>query len=191
MRSLALPLLLLACTADEARLVRDPGPPPHEAPARHTLWKGDRPVGRVLGATADGRATIDLDRALKRDGRLLATDVLPPLVEGAGVLAFVRSERPPETDVWVLRDGRPRRVTSDGRSDRPVVLADGALLWISSTGGRAAWWRDGRPLSGPDVPVPAHPERTRVEGDRVHFHDGAGWWSLDPRTGEASRASGR
>ena len=53
-----------------------------------------------------------------------------------GRVAYTKSPRRPLTDVWqVAPGGVPTAVTTDGRSDRPVYLPDGHLLWVSSAGG--------------------------------------------------------
>ena len=69
-----------------------------------------------------------------------------------------------------------------GRSDRPVFLDDGTLLWISSAGtGRAGWIHDGVRLGGyPELPVPARPDRTRLEEGLVVFDAGDAEYALDP-----------
>jgi hypothetical protein len=137
----------------------------------------------TLGRLAAGKAPVD-DRPV--DG-----DVIPGLSVGPdGTVYYARSPRPPETDVWkVAPGGQPQRVTSDGQSDRPVALPDGALLWISAApDGVAGWVRDGRKIThGLAVPVPAFPRKTRLEGGRVVYDAGDAEWTLDPRTGEAHR----
>lgn len=186
-RLLLLPLLVACADPAPTRVVPDPGPPPHEAPPTATLWRGDQPVARVLAATPDGRARIDLQRRLYLDGHEVADHALPELSMGPRGLAFTRSEAPPASDVWLAEGAKLRRVSQDGRSDRPVQLRDGTLLWISAEGGHAHWVREGRRLTGPEVPVPARAMRTRVERDRVVYDAGDAWWALDPVTGEATR----
>jgi len=177
-----LPLLLLACVEPAPpRVVPDPGPPPHEAPPAKTLWRGDQPVARVLAATPDGAAHVDLEGRLHLRASVVADHVLPQLSTGPRGLAFTRSPRPPRTDVWLAgRDVRP--ITTDGRSDRPFQLPDGTLLWISSAGGQAHWVREGQPLTR-GGPVPAYPAKTRFEDGWIRFDTGDGWRRLDPETG--------
>ncbi len=118
---------------------------------------------------------------------MVADHVLPQLSMGPRGVAFARSQTPPATDVWLASGPKLTQITHDGRSDRAVQLGDGTLLWISSAGGHVHWVREGRRLTGPEVPVPARASNTRVEGDRVVYDAGDGWWALDPVTGEATR----
>ncbi len=181
--------------AAHLRLEADPGPTPPESPAPRTLWAraGDewRRVDRVIGVAPGGRAWVDATRRLVVDGRPVAEGALPGLsVAADGTVYFARSTLPPDSDVWkVAPGGAPVAVTRDGRSDRPFALPDGSLLWISSApDGVAGWVRDGRKLTrGLEVPVPARPERTRVESGVVVYDAGDGEWVLDPSTGKAWR----
>ena len=139
------------------------------------------------------------------------------VVAADGTLLFTRAEQAPQTDVWRLRakratrgasdgerlgeaqseprtlgtDGTPEAITHDGQSDRPFPLPDGRLLWISGAGGRAGFILDGQRLTNhpgqPFVPVPAFPDRTRLEGDRVIYDAGDAEWWINPTTGEAGR----
>jgi hypothetical protein len=206
-RWFTLTLLLCACGdagkppaepvagAAHLRLEADPGPPPHEAPAPKTLWarqQGEwRRVDRVLGVAPGGRAWVDADRRLVVDGHPVATDALLGVsVAADGTVFFARSTARPESDVWkVTPGGAPVPVTRDGRSDRPFALPGGSLLWISSApDGVAGWVRDGRKITrGLEVPVPAFPDRTRLEGGLVVYDAGDGEWALDPDTGKAWR----
>lgn len=210
MRALAAACALLAagCAPDprapvqavpESRvhhLVRDPGPPPNdETPPVHTLYAGlgaeARPVARVVSVAPGGEAWVTPEGALVVGGRTVDTAVLPGLARAPdGTLAYTRSPRPPETDVYRLRTGgAPERVTHDGRSERPFLLPDGTLLWTSSAGaGRVGWFREGKRLNSfPEARVPAWPDRTRFEDGRVVFDAGDGLFALDPATGAVER----
>lgn len=178
-----------------ARLEADPGPPPHEQPRRFTLWRDDgegfAAAGRVIAASGDGRALVDVGGVLRIDGRVVARDVQPPLVEdGRGRLAFARGV-PPDRDVWLVEAGGARQVTFDGMSDRPFFLPDGTLLWIGSVDGRARWVRAGAPLGGSaaEAPPPAWPEKTRWDAaaEAVVYDAGEGEWLLWPARAEAAR----
>jgi hypothetical protein len=206
-RWFTLTLLLAACSdagkppavpvtgASRLRLEADPGPPPAESPPPKTLWARDgdawRRVDRVLGVAPGGRAWVDAARRLVVDGRPVADGALPGLsLASDGTVFFARSSMPPDSDVWkVAPGGTPVQVTRDGRSDRPFALPDGSLLWISSApDGVAGWVRDGRKITrGLAIPVPAYPDRTRLEGGLVVYDAGDGEWALDPSTGEARR----
>ena len=178
-------------------LAPDPGPPPHERPRVATLWAHQdgrwRAIDRVQAVAPGDRARVDAQGRLIADGKVVADRVLPHLVVAAdGTLLFTRAEQAPHTDVWRLRnDGTPEAVTHDGQSDRPFPLPDGRLLWISGAGGRAGFILDGRRLTNhpgqPFVPVPAFPDRTRLEGERVIYDAGDGEWWINPTTGEAGR----
>ena len=209
MRVALLILCLAACEAAEApretvravpgteamHLVRDPGPPPHEAPPIDTLYVGRgalaRAVARVVSVAAGGRAWVDTERRLVVLGDVIDTSVSPGVtVSSDGTVAYVKSDTPPATDVWRRRPGgAPERVTADGRSERPFFLPDGRLLWTSSAGtGRVGWFLDGRRLNSfPEARVPAFPERTQAAGDRVVFDAGDGMYSLDLRSGRTER----
>lgn len=174
------------------RVVRDPGPPPHEAPPRSTLWRngpdGWQLEGRVRAVSPDGRARVDVNGVLMVDGQRVSDGVVAPLAVGPdGAVVFVRQPQPPERDLWRVTAGRVERLTHDGTSDRPVFTPDGRLLWIASVEGRARWVLDGRPLSGSaaTAPPPAFAEGLRWVGSRLHYDAGDRRWWLDPTTGEA------
>jgi hypothetical protein len=190
------PLLLLACAerpepvpgTAAVLLEAVPGPAPHESPAPKTLWRST-PTGwergpQVIAVAPGGRALVTVDRQLMRDGVRLDEGVLPDLAVGPqGELAYTKGG-PGQTDVWRIGPHGPQAVTRDGRSDRPVFLPDGELLWVSSAdGGQVRWWSAAGPLSAPMARVPAFPAKTRVEAGRVVFHAGDGWFALDPGTG--------
>lgn len=181
--------------AETMYLVRDPGPPPHEAPPVDTLYVGQgtaaRQVARVVSVAPGGRAFVDASRRLVVEGELVDTSVEPGLsVSSDGTVAYVKSDTRPETDVWLRRPGRaPQRLTHDGRSERPFFLPDGRLLWTSSAGtGRVGWFLEGKRLNTfPEARVPAFPERTTYAGGRVIFDAGDGLYTLDPETGRTER----
>ncbi|MCB9549134.1 MAG: hypothetical protein H6706_25305 [Myxococcales bacterium] len=211
--TLLLGVLLCACAepppatsapvpgAAHLALVPDPGPPPLERPPLATLWArtpaGWRAQGRVQAVAPGDAARVDDAGRLLVDGAVVAEAVLPDLqLAPDGTLYFTRADHRPDTDVWRLRrGGTPEPVTTDGRSDRPLPLPDGRLLWVSAAGGVAGFMLDGVRLTntqggvGPDfIPVPAHPERSRVEGSRVVYDAGEGDWRwLDVDTGAAGR----
>ena len=201
MRFIALLLLLSACTpevpsAGEAthRLVPEPTRAHAESPPVSTLWtqgeQGWQAQGRVLAMAAGGRAIVDAERRLRVDARVVASGVLPDLRVGADeAVYFTQSERPPVSDIWRYADGALVQLTHDGRSDRPLPLPDGRLLWVSGAGGRAGFVLDGRRLTnGPGeafVPVPAHAAKTRFEAGRVLYDAGDAEWWLDLDTGAA------
>ncbi len=141
-----------------------------------------------------GPAYVRADGALVRGARVIDRGVHNQLAylaaSGAGrarrdeALAYTRLEGW-DTEVWrVDGQGRPRRMSHDGRSDRPVFLPDGRLLWISGAGGRAHWVLEGVRLCPDGLPVPAYPERTRVEGEAVVFDAGEGPRRLSLKTCE-------
>ncbi|MCB9539708.1 MAG: hypothetical protein H6704_26145 [Myxococcales bacterium] len=174
-------------TAGTAWVVPDPGPPPHEAPPVSTLWRDRRAVARVTAVAPGAAAWVEADGTLRVDGVAVDRDVLPDLtVAPDGRVAYTKSPRRPLTDVWqVAPGGVPTAVTTDGRSDRPVYLPDGHLLWVSSAGGGVAGFFDasGRLTNAPGdafAPVPAFPDRTRVEDGRVVFDAGDGLYVFDP-----------
>lgn len=176
------------------RLTPDPGPPPLESPPPRTLWRAG-PHGwtvedRVIGATADGRARIDLERRLHVDGRVVAEHVLPPLAAlPDGALVFTRQPHQPERDLWRLGpDGDLTRLTHDGSADRPIATPDGRLLHIAAVDGRARWMLDGAPLPGAaELPPPAFADRHGWQNGRLIYDAGDGAWWLDPTTGEGGR----
>lgn len=181
-----------------ARLEADPGPPPHEQPRRFTLWHDDgagfAAAGRVIAASGDGRAQVDVAGVLRVEGQVVAADVQPPLVEdGRGRLAFARGV-PPARDVWVVEAGVARAVTADGMSDRPFFLPDGSLLWVGSVDGRARWVWEGVVLDGSaaSAPPPAWPERTRWDAaaGAVVYDAGDGAWLLWPARSAAAPREG-
>lgn len=183
-----------APVGSRARLVPDPGPADPEAPPIKTLWldvgAGWRAVAKVRDATPDGSAYVTSEGELVRAGVVIDHAVLPGFSVGDdGAVAYTRCEQPPVTDVW-LWDGQTRRqITHDGRSDRPTLLPDGRLLWVSGAGGVAGFVLDGRRLTNPgrfEVPVPARPSATRVVAGAVEFDAGDGWWRLDLGSGRAA-----
>lgn len=176
------------------RLVRDPGPPPLEAPPRHTVWRagadGWTADGRALAISADGRARIDLDHRLRVDGRVAAEHALPPLaVLADGSVVFTAQAQPPERDLWRVKAGAaPTRLTLDGTSDRPIATPDGRLLHIASVNGRARWMLDGSPLVGAEaLPPPAYADRHRWDDGVLVYDAGEAQWWLDPATGRGGR----
>lgn len=180
-------------TAGAAWVVPDPGPAPHEAPPVSTLWRDRRAVARVTAVAPGAAAWVEADGTLRVDGVAVDRDVLPDLSVGPdGRVAYTKSPRRPHTDVWqVAPGGDPAPVTTDGRSDRPVFLPDGRLLWVSSAGGGVAGFFDasGRltNLPGePFAPVPAYPDRTRVEDGRVVFDAGDGLYDFDPASAKVT-----
>ncbi len=180
-------------TAGAAWVVPDPGPPPHEAPPVSTLWRDRRAVARVTAVAPGAVAWVEADGTLRVDGVAVDRDVLPDLVVAPdGRVAYTKSPRRPFTDVWqVAPGGDPAPVTTDGRSDRPVFLPDGRLLWVSSAGGGVVGFFDasGRLTNQPGqpfAPVPAFPDRTRVEDGRVVFDAGDGLYVLDPASGKVT-----
>lgn len=187
------PWILAACAAPDApgegsiRLTADPGPPPLEAPPPRTLWRvggeGWTPEDRVLAASADGRVRLGLDRRLRVDGRVVAEHGLPPLaVLPDGAVVVTRQSAPPERDLWrVEPDGRLRRLTEGGGSDRPIATPDGRLLYVSSVDGRARWMLDGAPLAGAEhAPPPAWADRHAWRDGRLEYDAGDARWWLDP-----------
>ena len=179
--------------AANAFFVPDPGPPPHEAPPLGTLWIDRRAVARVQAVAPGARAWVDAQGTLVVDGRAVADHVLPDLAAGPdGAIAFTRSPLPPLSDVWLLVPGAaPKAITADGHSDRPVVLPDGTLRWISSAGtGLVGWFGPAGRLTNapgaPFTPVPAFPAHTRVLPDGAVLYDaGEAWWIFDATTGQA------
>lgn len=207
MRHLAC-LLLLACAdppppASEAipgaahlRLLADPALADQERPPVKTLWAKApdgrwRAEARVTQVAPGGAWQVDAARNLVHGGRIVADAVLPDLrVAADGVAWITRSTAPPASDIWrVAPDGTLARHTTDGRSDRPFPLPDGRLLWVSGEGGVAGFVLDGARLTNrrgdPFVPVPAHPAKSRLEGDRFVFDAGDDEWWLDLNTGAA------
>ena len=175
------------------RRVADPGLPRHDEHLPvSTLFLGlgasARAVDRVVSVAPIGRAWVRPDATLVVDEVVVETDVLPGLsMRDDGSVAYARrghdEAKRDETDIYLRSgDGRTRRVTTDGRSDRPVFLDDGTLLWISSAGtGRAGWIHDGVRLGGyPELPVPARPDRTRLEEGLVVFDAGDAEYALAP-----------
>lgn len=181
--------------AEAVRLTRDPGPPPHEAPPPHTVWRqgvdGWQAEGRALAASPDGRVRIDLERRVIVDGRPLAEHALPPLAMGPdGSVVFTRQIQPPERDLWrIAPDGAAAPLTADGASDRPIYTPGGRLLHIGAVDGRARWHLDGRPLTGPAAlaPPPAYADRHRWRDGRLIYDAGSSRWWLDPRSGAAGK----
>jgi hypothetical protein len=176
--------------------VRDPGPTPNdETPPTHTLYAregaGARVVARVWAVAPGGAARVEPGGALRIGDAVVDTHVRPGLATAPdGTIAYARAESPPESDIWRVRPGgRPERVTTDGRSERPFYLPDGRLLHTSSAGsGRVGWFLDGRRLNSfPEARVPAVPDRTRFEGGRVVFDAGDALYALDLETGRTER----
>ncbi len=188
------PAPTVAAESAPVRLVRDPGPPPLEAPPRHTVWRagpdGWTADGRALAISADGRARIDLEHRLRLDGRIVAEHALPPLaVLPEGGVVFTAQVRPPERDLWRVSPGAdPIRLTADGTSDRPIATPDGGLLHIASVAGRARWMLDGAPLAGAEaLPPPAYADRHRWVDGVLIYDAGEGEWWLDPARGRGGR----
>jgi hypothetical protein len=176
---------------DHLVLVPEPGPPPHEAPRRSTLWQRATPAGAdpaaslwrpaatVLDVARAGRARLVPDGRLLLDGAPVQLDgaplaVHPPLAEAAdGRLAFAAGLAP-ETDLYVWHpaaDGAPARLerrTTDGQSDRPFWLPDGRLLWVSGAGGLAGFVLEGERLSNRGGAEVAPAARTPVPAAPRH-----------------------
>jgi hypothetical protein len=174
-------------------LEADPGPPPHERPPRSTLWQstadGWIAAARVVAVSPSGRAWVDVEGALVVEGRPVAVEVQPAIAEDAhGRVAFARGV-PPESDVWLWEGGIARPITRDGMSDRPFMLPDGVLIWVTNIDGRARWVRDGKPMLGSaaTAPPPARPQRTRWDEatGAVVYDAGDREWSLWPHEDRA------
>ncbi|MCK6570702.1 hypothetical protein L6V77_06250 [Myxococcota bacterium] len=177
-------------------LVRDPGPTPNdETPPTHTLYAREggttRVVSRVWAVAPGGAARVEPGGALRIGDAVVDTNVRPGLATAPdGTVAYTRAPSPPASDVWRIRPGgRPERVTTDGRSERPFYLPDGRLLYTSSAGtGRVGWFLEDRRLNSfPEARVPAFPDRTRFEGGRVIFDAGDALYALDVDTGRTER----
>lgn len=194
MRWMALVLVLVGAAQAEPvwRVTPDPGPAPIHSPRVNTLWfktpVGWQSVAKVIDVTPDGRAWVTSERELVVGGAVVDHSVLSGVVSGPHGVAYAKSVNAPSSDVWRVVRGKPVRVTSDGRSDRPFFLPDGRMLWVSGTGGVAGFVLEGRRLTNQgryQVPVPARPRGMRWADGAVEYDAGDGWWRLDVQSGKA------
>lgn len=213
-------LLLVACvdapaTGEASRglapegtrtVERAPAIPETEQGATFDVVVGDRTVFEDV-KDASPEWVVDRDGVLWRIAAGEKTRVIDrarrvPVVHPRGAIVVRAGDEPGRTSLWLLSAGEPRAIAaSTGADDRPFVLPDGRVVFVSTRSSVASVWildaalTEARQLTnvglvagrGLDGFVPPPAGEIRFVAGRVEYDAGGGWWSLDPNDGKAER----